>query len=157
LGHHDVLVLHRVMLADPELREAQLLGADDQLQVLVVALTQRFGRVVERHDEHAVADRLHPVAHARSPLMAPPGRRLKLPAPPAARNGNPPIWTASASAVLWFSFERGRGTKAVLKPRTPNAHPGPRSPASVERLRVLDVPDPHEIPDERRRQPLAVG
>ena len=57
LGHHDVLVLHRVMLADPELAEAQLLGPDDQLQVLVVALRQRLGRVVERHDEHAVADR----------------------------------------------------------------------------------------------------
>src|SRR5205814_2303617 len=35
------------------------------LQVLVVALAQRLGRVVVRHDEHAVADRLHPVAHVR--------------------------------------------------------------------------------------------
>ena len=44
LGHHDVLVLHRVMLADPELAEAQLLGPDDQLQVFVVALRERLGR-----------------------------------------------------------------------------------------------------------------
>src|SRR5262245_13903417 len=56
LGHHDVLVLHRVMLADPELAEAKLLGADDQLQVLVVALPERLRRVMEGHDEHAVLD-----------------------------------------------------------------------------------------------------
>ena len=57
LRHHDVLVLHRVMLADPELAEAQLLGPHDQLQVFVVALGRRLGRIVERHDEHAVVDR----------------------------------------------------------------------------------------------------
>ena len=50
------------MLADPELGEAQLLGPDDQLQVLVVALGRRLGGVVERHDEHAVADRLRVMA-----------------------------------------------------------------------------------------------
>src|SRR2546428_82340 len=37
LRHHDGLVLHRVMLADPELAEAQLLGADDQLEILAEA------------------------------------------------------------------------------------------------------------------------
>ena len=47
LGHHDVLVLHRVMLADPELAEAQLLGPDDQLQVLVVALGRAACRARE--------------------------------------------------------------------------------------------------------------
>ncbi len=70
LRHHDVLVLHRVMLADPELAEAQLLGLHDQLQVLVVALRRRLGRVVERHDEHAVTDRLHSVVHARFPSLS---------------------------------------------------------------------------------------
>ena len=69
LRHHDVLVLHRVMLADPELAESQLLGPDDQLQVLVVALPQRLGRVVEGHDEHAVTDHLQLVAHPWSPFV----------------------------------------------------------------------------------------
>src|SRR5207249_2259793 len=51
------------MLADPELAEAQLLRPHDQLQVLVVALGRRLGRRMEWHDEHAVADGLHLIAH----------------------------------------------------------------------------------------------
>src|SRR5256885_10622353 len=41
------------------------LRPDDQLEVLVMALSQRLGRIVERHDEHAVMDLLYPVAHCR--------------------------------------------------------------------------------------------
>ena len=54
LGAHDVLELHRVVFTDPEFREAQLLGQDDQLQVFIETLAQRLVGVVERHDEHAV-------------------------------------------------------------------------------------------------------
>ena len=35
----------------------RLLGADDELQVFVVALGRGLGGVVEGHDEHAVANR----------------------------------------------------------------------------------------------------
>src|SRR5262245_36762218 len=68
LRHHDVFILHRVMLADPEFAESQLLGANDQLQVLVVTLAQRLGWVVVRHDEHPILDRLYLLAHLLLPL-----------------------------------------------------------------------------------------
>ncbi len=57
LGHHDIFVLHRVMLADPELAETELLGSDDELQVLVIALGGGLDGIMERHDEDAGADR----------------------------------------------------------------------------------------------------
>src|SRR5262249_9146033 len=63
LRHHDVLVLHRVVFADPEIAEPQLLRANDQLKILVVALSQRLGRIVKRHDEHAVANGVRLVVH----------------------------------------------------------------------------------------------
>ena len=44
LRHHDVLVLHRVMLADPKLRETELLYANDQFEIFVVAFRQRLVR-----------------------------------------------------------------------------------------------------------------
>ena len=56
LGHDDRLVPHGVVFADPELAETELLGADDQLDVLVETLGQRFARRVKGHDEHAVVD-----------------------------------------------------------------------------------------------------
>src|SRR5262245_58584209 len=58
LGHHDVLVLHRVMLADPELAEPQLLGLDDQFKVFIQSFGTRLGRRMKGHDEHAIPDRL---------------------------------------------------------------------------------------------------
>ncbi len=71
LGHHDVFVLHRVVLADPELAETKLLGPDDELQVLVIALGGGLGGVMERHDEHAGADRrCVPIqAHGSTPWL----------------------------------------------------------------------------------------
>ena len=57
LGHHDVFVLHRVVLADPELAESELLGPNDELQVLVIALSGRLSGVMKGHDEDAGADR----------------------------------------------------------------------------------------------------
>jgi hypothetical protein len=48
-----------MVLTDPELVKAELLGADDELQILVVALSGRLGRIVVRHDEYAVANCLH--------------------------------------------------------------------------------------------------
>src|SRR5262245_26512860 len=65
LGHHDRLILHRMMLADPELLEAELFGTNDQLQVFVVALGERLVRSVKGHDEHAVVDSFHSRGHAR--------------------------------------------------------------------------------------------
>ena len=71
LGHHDVFVLHRVVLADPELAETELLGPDDELQVLVVALGGGLGGVMEGHDEDAGADRRWiPIqAHGSTPWL----------------------------------------------------------------------------------------
>ncbi len=71
LGHHDVFVLHRVVLADPELAETELLGPDDELQVLVIALGGRLGGVMEGHDEDAGADRRWvPIqAHGSTPWL----------------------------------------------------------------------------------------
>ena len=59
LRHGDVLVRHRVVLADPELVEAHLVGADGQLHVLVIALRQGLGGVVKRHDEDSGLDGRH--------------------------------------------------------------------------------------------------
>ena len=52
LRHDDVLDARRMVLADPEIVEAQLLALHGQLEVLVDALGQRLGRIVDRHDEH---------------------------------------------------------------------------------------------------------
>ena len=54
LWHHDRLVLHRVMFADPELGESQLLGSNDELEILVERLGGRLRRGMKGHDEHAV-------------------------------------------------------------------------------------------------------
>ncbi len=51
LRHRDVLERHRVVLADPELVDTEFIGADDQLHVLVLALCERLGGIMERHDE----------------------------------------------------------------------------------------------------------
>src|SRR5438093_1255797 len=45
------------MLTDPKLVESQLFAADDELQVFVIALHERLGRVVHRHQEHAEPQR----------------------------------------------------------------------------------------------------
>ena len=56
LRHYDGLVFHRVVLADPELLEAQFLRPHDEFDVFLVSLRQRLGGVVIWHDEHAVFD-----------------------------------------------------------------------------------------------------
>ena len=74
LGHHDVLVLHGVMLTDPELAEPEFLGPNDQLQVLVMALGPRLLCGVEGHDENAVINGVHGFA----PVGVSKSRRARL-------------------------------------------------------------------------------
>jgi hypothetical protein len=106
LRHHDVFILHRVMLADPEFGKAHLLGADDQLQVLVVALPRRLGRVVIRHDEHPVANRLHSLAHARPPFVClPAGSDPRAARRSATFSHTPPRLQALAAARERFPFD----------------------------------------------------
>jgi len=45
--------------------DSLIINADDQFQVLVITLSERLGRVVERHDVHAVADRLQSIVHVQ--------------------------------------------------------------------------------------------
>ena len=63
LRHDDVLDARRMVLADPEIVEAEFLALHGQLEVLVDALSQRLGRIMNRHDEHAESQRLS-VAHS---------------------------------------------------------------------------------------------
>src|SRR5206468_2906817 len=97
------------------------LGPDDQLQVLVVALPRRLGRVVERHDKHAVTDRLHPVAHARLPFVS---------------RHYPASWRGAPCRIQYAACERrvrvgaGRGSASGLESRLEPAEAGtpPQTP-----------------------------
>ena len=51
------------MLADPELVEPQLVGPDDEFQILVEALIQWLGRIMKRHDENARPDPIDVLTH----------------------------------------------------------------------------------------------
>ena len=55
LRHDDVLVRRRMVLADPEIVEAERLALHGQLEVFVEALRHRLVRIMDRHDEHAEA------------------------------------------------------------------------------------------------------
>ena len=63
LWHDNGLVLHGVVFANPELVEAERLGPDDKLDVLVEALGSRFIQRMERHDEYAGFDQMSVGGH----------------------------------------------------------------------------------------------
>ncbi len=78
LRHDDVLDARRMVLTDPEIVEAESLALHGELEVLVDALGQRLGRIMDRHDEHTESQWLD-VAHSspsglRSPSTSTPRR-----------------------------------------------------------------------------------